>query len=587
MQVLIKTKLFDWFWTAPILALLLGLIYTLGVRPVKTEQVSFKSILPTLIVGGVLYFGAILFFSFQKPISFYGYSTSLVLGYLFLLAGIIRLKRMIDNRLLADQFNKENRKFAQERRKLTNPYSVNIKTQDGWLNIINPFRGTIVLGTPGSGKSYTIVEAFIRQHIAKGFTLLLYDFKYPELSKVAYNSFLDYQYKHPNSRRKIYLVNLNDPINSHRINPIAPRFLRSPSDAIGAAESLFLNLNKEFIKRKDFFSSSAVNLIGAIIWYLRKQEDGKYCTLPHVISLLNHGDEVLFRLLQTEPEVHALLSPFKDALDKKAFNQLAGQTASARIPISRLATKQLYWILGGEDFNLEINHPDHPALLFLANHPQSQDSYAPIYGLIASTLVKLVNQKGRLPLSLIIDELPTIYINGLDHLIATARSNKISTLLSFQDLSQLERDYGKEIANAIFNTVGNKISGAVVADTAKKVSEMIGKTLQRRRSINYSSRGTTLGNTTTMDYLVPPEAISQLSQGEFCGVLADTHEQSLKQKIFHSNLIASKKKGEEQSIPSLNKNDQVYFEQLMEQNFQQINREVEQLIDQLEFRNSA
>ena len=230
-------------------------------------------------------------------------------------------------------------------------------------------------------------------------------------------------------------------------------------------------------------------------------------------------------------------------------------------------------------FDLEINKSDAPNLLFLANNPQAQNSYSAIYGLIASSIVRVVNQANRHPLSLIIDELPTIYINGLDNLIATARSNKISTLLSFQDLAQLERDYGKEVANAIFNTVGNKISGAVVAETAKKMSDMIGKSVQKRGSITYSAKGTSLGTSTTLDYLVPPETIAQLSQGEFCGVLADTYEQKLDQKIFHSKLKVSKRGLGKKKIEPLSDLDAAEFEEKMTANYKRIFAEIETLVE--------
>ena len=479
---------------------------------------------------------------------------------------------------MKDQFNKENKLFKQVKIKQENPYSVNLKTADGWINIVNPFRATMVLGTPGSGKSFTIVEEYIKQHIQKGFAMLVYDFKYPDLSKVTYNYFLKYRskYKYPPS---IFIVNFNEPINSHRVNPIHPNLIQNQSDALATSEALFLNLNKEYIRKKDFFTSSAVNLVAALIWFLRSFENGKYCTIPHVISFLSLSDDVLFSVLEKREDLKPMLSPFADALNKKAYEQLSGQTASARIPLSRLATKELYWILSGNDLSLDINNPKHPAILFLANNPQTQKSYGAIFGLLASTITRIINKKDRVPLSLIIDELPTIYINGLDNLIATGRSNKISTLLSFQDLAQLERDYGKEVANAIFNTVGNKITGAVVAETAKKLSDMIGKTVQQRANISYSKNGTTTGKTTTLDYLIPPETIAQLSQGEFCGVIADSYDQKVAQKIFFSKVLADKSDLTNHDIPRLNHIDEKKFYQYVDANMIKIRNDVKHVVN--------
>ena len=571
--MVINTGLFEFFYKPHLLALAFAMIYALGTKGMKSDSITTSRTFLLLLLGIGLYFGAFFALLLPDKLGMYSYLIILSIGYLLLLTGLLHIRRIIHHNLMRDQFNKQNQLFKQERRKIENPYSVNIKTNSGWLNIVNPFRATMVLGTPGSGKSYTIVEEYIKQHIQKGFAMLVYDFKYPDLSQVAYNYLLKYQANYARLP-KVYIVNFNEPRNSHRVNPIAPILIQNQADALATAEALFLNINKEYIKRKDFFTSSAVNLVAALIWFLCSFEGGKYCTIPHVISLLSTSDAELFAILERQKDLKPLLSPFADALKKKAYPQLSGQTASARIPLSRLATKELYWILSGDDVALDINNPAHPALLFLANNPQTQKSYGAIFGLLASTITRIINKKHQLPLSLIIDELPTIYINGLDNLIATARSNKISTLLSFQDLAQLERDYGKEVANAIFNTVGNKITGAVVADTAKKLSEMIGQTIQQRGSLSYSRKGTTIGKTTTLDYLIPPETIAQLSQGEFCGVLSDTFEQQAEQKIFHSKVIADKSDLTRHSIPVLNRVGEVEFNQIMAANLEKIDNEV-------------
>ena len=568
-----KTGLFDFFYKPYLIALAFVVLFALGSRGMKSESIKTIHSVSLIFVGCALYFGAYLALVIPGKLGIQIYIGTLTFGYLILLAGLLYIRRIISNSLMNDQFNTKNKLFKQEKKMISNPYSVNIKTADGYINVVNPFRATMVLGTPGSGKSFAIVEEFIRQHIRKGFSMLVYDFKYPDLSQVAYNYFLKYHSNYDN-RPHIYIVNFDDCRNSHRINPVSPRLVVNQADALATAEALFLNINKEYIKKKDFFTSSAVNLVAAIIWFLRTLENGKYCTLPHVIAMLGLTDDVLFSILQNREDIKPLLSPFADALGKKAFEQLAGQTASARIPLSRLATKELFWILSGNDFELDINNPEHPAILLLANNPQTQKSYGAIFGLLASTITRVINRKNRLPLSLIVDELPTIYINGLDNLIATARSNKISTLLSFQDLAQLERDYGREVANTIFNTVGNKISGSVVAETAKKVSDMIGKTVQKRSSVSYNKFGTTTGTSTTMDYLIPPETIAQLSQGEFCGVLSDTFEQKAEQKIFYSKVIADKRDLTGYPIPELHQIGEEQFEGMLDRNLKRINAEV-------------
>ncbi len=574
----INTGLFDFFYKPHLLALAFAVIYAIGTKGMKSEKATFTGSFLLILVGTSIYFGAYFTLVLSNDIAVYVYTATLFVGYMLLVSGLLHLRRVIYSNLMKDQFNKKNKLFKQIKKKKENSYSVNLKTEDGWINIVNPFRGTMVLGTPGSGKSFTIVEEYIKQHIQKGFVMLIYDFKYPDLSNVTYNYFLKYKssYKKPPA---IYVVNFNDPKNSHRVNPIHKDLIRTQSDALASSESLFLNMNKEYIKKKDFFTSSAVNLVAAMIWFLRSFENGKYCTIPHVISMLALPDDVLFTVLQKRTDLTPMLSPFADALSKRAYEQLSGQTASARIPLSRLATKELYWILNGNDLHLDINNPNHPAILCLANNPQTQKSYGSIFGLLASTITRVINKKDRIPLSFIIDELPTIYINGLDNLIATGRSNKISTLLSFQDLSQLERDYGKEVASAIFNTVGNKITGAVVADTAKKISDMIGKSVQQRSNISYSRNGTTQGKTTTLDYLIPPETIAQLSQGEFCGVVADTYNQKEDQKVFCSTVLVDKSDLTKYDIPQLQNIDDEAFSKHLDNNMQHIKDDVKYIVN--------
>jgi len=269
-----RTGLFAFFLKPHLLALLFAAMYAIGTKGMKSPDITLFRSLVLIIIGTGLYFGACLTLMFPTAFKAEIYIITLALGYLLLLAGMLHLRRIIYNNLMKDQFNKKNKLFRQEKKLISNPYSVNIKTQDGYINIVNPFRATMVLGTPGSGKSYAVVEEFIRQHIQKGFGMLVYDFKYPDLSQVAYNYFLKY---HANYKVKprIYIINFNDCKNSHRVNPISPKLIMTQADALATAEALFLNINKEYIRRKDFFTASGVNLV-ASCWVFLKKHCSKY-----------------------------------------------------------------------------------------------------------------------------------------------------------------------------------------------------------------------------------------------------------------------------------------------------------------------
>jgi hypothetical protein len=299
-----------------------------------------------------------------------------------------------------------------------------------------------------------------------------------------------------------------------------------------------LNLNKTWIQKQgDFFVESPIILLAAIIWYLKIYKDGKYCTFPHTIELLNKQYADIFTILTSYPELENYLSPFMDAWEGGAQDQLQGQIASAKIPLSRMISKQLYWVMTGDDFTLDINNPKEPKILCVGNNPDRQNIYSAALGLYNSRIVKLINKKGQLKSGVLIDELPTIYFRGLDNLIATARSNKVAVCLGFQDYSQLNRDYGDKESKVIQNTVGNIFSGQVVGDTAKNLSERFGKILQQRQSININQRETSTSISTQMDSLIPASKIANLSQGMFVGSVADNFGEEIEQKIFHAKIV--------------------------------------------------
>lgn len=352
---------------------------------------------------------------------------------------------------MEDVFNQENESFMQETRLIENEYSVNLPTRfryagkdnDGWINVVNPFRATIVLGTPGSGKSYAVVNNYIRQMISKGFSVYIYDYKFDDLSAIAYNTLLHNMDKYK-VKPHFYVINFDDPHRSHRCNPINPEFMTDISDAYEASYTIMLNLNKTWIEKQgDFFVESPIILLASIIWYLKIYKNGIYCTFPHAVELLNKPYADLFMILTSYPELENYLSPFMDAWKGGAQDQLQGQIASAKIPLTRMISPQLYWVMTGNDFSLDINNPQEPKILCVGNNPDRQNIYSAALGLYNSRIVKLINKKGQLKSTVIIDELPTIYFRGLDNLIATARSNKVAVCLGFQDFSQLNRDYGK------------------------------------------------------------------------------------------------------------------------------------------------
>ena len=554
--------IFSSVWKTKVSSFGLFALASIAEKGVKSTKITWQDVAFYAFIGLSLFWGNVIFLYLHLPpkvaLSLYG--GTYAIAFFLMVKAVAYASRLIRNGLLDDPFNIENESFMQETRLMTNEYSVNLPTRfyykkkwnKGWINVINPFRATMVLGTPGSGKSYAVINNFIKQQIEKGFAMYIYDYKFPDLSTIAYNHLRlhcgDYGEKDGKPIEPEFLViNFDNPKQSHRCNPIDPEFMTDIADAYEAAYTIMLNLNRTWIQKQgDFFVESPIILLAAIIWYLKIVHGGKFCSFPHAIELLNQPYSIIFPILTTYDELANYLSPFMDAWKGGAQDQLQGQIASAKIPLSRMISPALYWVMTGNDFSLDINNPNHPKILVVGNNPDRQNIYSAALGLYNNRIVKLINKKGQRKSAVLIDELPTIYFRGLDNLIATARSNKVAVCLGFQDFSQLARDYGDKEAKVIQNTVANVFSGQVVGDSAKLLSERFGKILQQRQSISINRNDTSSSISTQLDYIIPASKISNLSQGMFVGTVADNFDQRIDQKIFHCQILVDSNKVSEE-----------------------------------------
>ena len=593
------TGIFNCILWSKLLAVLLLAVSCLGTHGVKGEKITWPKIYAALVAGCALFF--LNWWLLELPLPHAAntafYIFTLTAGYLALLMSGLWMSRLYRHNLMEDVFNMENESFMQETRLMENEYSVNLPTRfyykkrwnNGFVNIVNIFRACMVIGTPGSGKSYAIVNSYIRQIIAKGFAIYIYDYKFDDLSTIAYNSLLKNMDKYE-VKPRFYVINFDDPRRSHRCNPINPEFMTDISDAYEASYTIMLNLNRTWIEKQgDFFVESPIILLAAIIWYLKIYKNGIYCTFPHAVELLNKPYSDLFTVLTSYPELENYLSPFMDAWKGGAQDQLQGQIASAKIPLTRMISPQLYWVMTGNDFSLDINNPKEPKLLCVGNNPDRQNIYSAALGLYNSRIVKLINKKRQLKCAVIIDELPTIYFRGLDNLIATARSNKVGVLLGFQDFSQLTRDYGEKESKVIQNTVGNIFSGQVVGETAKTLSERFGKVLQQRQSVSINRQDVSTSINTQLDSLIPASKIANLSQGTFVGAVADNFGEKIEQKIFHAEIVVdhaavSAEEKAYRKIPFINefkdKDGNDIMIQQIQRNYDQIKSDAQAIINE-------
>lgn len=525
-----------------------------------------------------------------------------VISFMFFVFSTNALFKIINSTLGKDRFGKEGRKFNQTKDKMENEDSVNLKTDDGWINVVNPFRAVLVIGTPGSGKTFAILLQAILQHIKKGFSMCVYDYKFPTLTIFTYNVMKKF-YGLWKIKPEFCVINFDDPTKSHRCNPLQPELLVDPLDAVESAKALMIALNRSWnAKQGDFFVESPINYVACLIWALKCAEDGKYCSLPHLIELLSKDYETQFEFLISikDNTIANMAAPFISAYEKDATDQLEGQIASARLGLSRMTSPVVYWVSTTEKdpvtgkeidgIDLQINDPKRPKILCVGNNPDRQEVYSAVISLFMTRMMKMINKKGMHKLALVFDELTTMSFpkGTLDNIIATGRSNKIATWLGFQDLTQAIRDFSKENAEAVVNTIGNIFSGQVSGDTAQKLARMFGKIKVRKESQSVSDSGTSISYSEQQEDLIPESDISTLSQGVFVGRVSDNFGEEIEQKFFYSKIhvdideITTLEKGE---LPTLtyfyNSKNEIMtaaeIKEVLNQNFLQIREDVTEL----------
>ena len=496
-------------------------------RSSKAREVDLK------IVAVV---GAISAAAYIIPFPRHGlYAIFTIVGFV----GLVWVVSMIARRETKAIINDDNETFPQCPDKIDNDDSINLpivyqyqqQIHNGWINVVNPFRGILVLGSPGSGKSYSVYEPFIDQMMSKGYTMCVYDYKYPTLSKNVYNKLLQYQDKYK-VKPEFCVLNFDDPMHSLRANPTHPSYIMDQADCAEIAELIMLNINKVAREKNDFFTESSKSLLDGVFWYLRTHENGRYCTFPHAIEFLNQDYKKVIAMLVSDPDVKTKISSFADAFEAGANDQLQGMIASTRIPLSKFTSRNLYWILTGDDFNLDINDPENPKILCIGNNPDREIIYGTCIALYTSRMFKRINHPGKLKSAVLLDEMPTLFLPGVDKILNTCRSNGVVFVVGGQDITQFVRDYGKKESDVLVNTPGTTLTGQVTGETAKTMSNAFGKQDRVRESESIGRSTDSVSISMQEKEIMPIRKIETLSTGTFFGRVADTHGQQIERKLF-------------------------------------------------------
>jgi YWFCY protein/TraM recognition site of TraD and TraG len=579
-------------FTRPIITktIILGLltIALLGVQGRKREKLSYRTALYYIIIGVTLYFGGWLISSLAvsrlaEMIVYIGITT---LGFVLVMTGATMLTRVIRQQLSDDVFNTANETFPQEERLIENEFSFNLPMQyrlkqqwrDSWLNCANPRRGVLILGSPGAGKSFFILENFLRIQLRKQYCQFTYDMKFPELTTLVYNYYLRYRHTYT-VEPKFCTINFTRPEYSHQCNPLDPTYMLDLIDAIQSSRTILLSINKSWSQKQgDFFVESPMNLLAAVIWFLRKYRDGEFCTLPHAIEMLQLAYDELFTILRTEPDIQILINPFISAYEQDVMETLDNQVSSVKIPLGRLASPSLYWVMSGKDFTLDINNPAAPKIFCLGNDPTKAEALAPIMSLYADRMNKIINVQGRAKCATNYDEFASLRATSVQTVISQGRSNLIACVIAVQDISQLRQVYSKDEADTIWNMTGNIISGQVAGDSARMLAERFPKTLQDKNSLSINRTDVNVSKSKQLEFAVTASLVSNLSSGEFVGVIADNPDQQIELKAFHGKVIndlAALKKEKEnfKPLPIIKKVDAG----IVHQNFLQVKQDIENL----------
>ena len=519
--------------------------------------------------------------------------------------GADSISKLMQTKMDKDRWNTEEESFDQNRELVETPTSVNIpykfrykkQTHQGWMNI-DPFRGSMVIGVPGSGKSFGVINPAIRQLVGKGFCLCIYDFKFPSLGEIAYYHHLLKKKTDPNYKHKFHVVNLDEVEYSRRVNPFKKEYINTLAQAQEMAESMVSALQKGGSSggggSELFFTQSAVNFLASTIYYFATYENGKYSDLPHILAFMNRSYEEIFDTLFTNEELVSLMSPFKSAYENKAFDQLEGQIGTIKIFLSRLATKESFWVFSGDEVQLKISDPENPSILILASNPRTQDINSALYSAVLNRVISQINDKGNLYSGLIADEFPTIYIHKIDNLVATARSNKVAVMLGLQEQPQLRQFYKKEVAETISAIMGNILSGSVRdKGTLDWLEKLFGKIKQKSYSESISNQGTNMTISEKMDVMIPAGKIAGQRTGEMVGMVVQGEDNATEE--FKTSAISGKINLDMKAIKHEEANYvkmPTYYSfkdsagnnrknEILMTNFRRINKEVEMMINEI------
>ncbi|MHB1922346.1 MAG: type IV secretory system conjugative DNA transfer family protein [Chitinophagaceae bacterium] len=232
-----------------------------------------------------------------------------------------------------------------------------------------------------------------------------------------------------------------------------------------------------------------------------------------------------------------MINPFIKAYLSDAAPYLEGQIAGVTISLGKLSSPNLFYVLSGNDFNLDIGNPSQPKVVCAANNSCKAHIYGSVISLYLTALQRLANKPGNQKSSLMLEEFSSIFFNGIDKFLAVCRGYMVVITMVIQNTSQLKLQYGKEQAEVILNMVGIINSGQVTGESAKALSDRFGKIMQDWESVVINSSDTSVTHSKQLDFAIQLFNLEELSSSEVVGRVADNPDQRIELKMFYAEFV--------------------------------------------------
>lgn len=378
--------------------------------------------------------------------------------------------------------------FGDKQSRANKKYKVGLKLSNGSFKIDNIRRGVSIIGSAGSGKTESVIYNLLQHFSQNGFCGVIHDYKDLELSEIAYPLF-------HKKNIEFYTIAFDEIF--YRVNPIAPRYLPNEESVNEVSRVLMENLLEQNLSdakgSSKFFSDAVEGLLSGMIWKMRTAYPD-FCTLPHIIALFQTmSTKSLVSFLKSDFSAYSMAGAFINGIESE--KQTAGVRSTLANAFKKISSQKLFYVLSKDEVPLDVNNPDHPAIVSLVNNPKYDSVYSPVIAMVMHTIIKQMSLRGKASSFLLMEEAPTLKLPNMHRVPATLRSYDICTVYVMQDKVQNDLLYGDKASKAILSNLSYQFFGKVNdPDTARyyeRFFEIVNKpthSVSRSSGLSFESR---------------------------------------------------------------------------------------------------